>query len=332
MESTRVKYGTTERIFSTAFDASGAPITGLTNVLLQIYRKSDGKYLDFNDGSFKSVGWTTRQGVMTELSTSLQPGVYYYDFNTTGYSTPQIEECYLMTSVSATATNDPIYGELKVGGFVDQIGIGGAIMTGGRGGLTKRHIEDLVERIWKYKLGGEDEGMTAEDALQKAAEDIDFDMSGLEAKIDALEIPEFDLSEVLQKISEIEIPTPQDYSSMFKALNTSIQSLTKTITPSTESFNKSIAEFSTKMSVATEEINSSLETVEDIKTGFEKLEGLVEKFSEDLAVQTDMDRRFASMGGKLNDEKMEKLQESVKKLALELVTSKHEILKELNSK
>ena len=117
METTRIQQNQTERIRATALNSSGAFITGLTDVLLEIRRKSDGFYFDFDDTTFKNSGWTTRQQQMTELDATNSAGVYYYDFNTTGLS----DDEYFMRSTSVTATNLPAEGELKVGDYVDNI-------------------------------------------------------------------------------------------------------------------------------------------------------------------------------------------------------------------
>lgn len=117
MESVRVPNSTTERIYATALNSSGAPITALSNMLLEICRLSDGYYFDFNDSTFKNTGWVARTQIMSELSAAYSPGVYYYDWDTTGHD----DNNYFLRVTSATAVNDPIEGELKVGGFIDDL-------------------------------------------------------------------------------------------------------------------------------------------------------------------------------------------------------------------
>jgi hypothetical protein len=117
VESTRIQNGVTEPIEVTITDASGTPQTGLIDVLLDIRRISDGFFLDFNDLIFKGGGWTTIQLNMTERDSINAPGVYYYNFVTTGYS----DDTYEMRASSITAGPDIYEKELKVGGFVDNI-------------------------------------------------------------------------------------------------------------------------------------------------------------------------------------------------------------------
>ncbi len=115
--STRVENGATERIRATALSATAALLTGLGDVLIEIRRKSDGFYYDFNDSTFKAAGWTTRQQAMTELDATNSAGTYYYDFNTSGLS----DDEYFIRVTSVTAVNVPQEGELKVGGLAEQV-------------------------------------------------------------------------------------------------------------------------------------------------------------------------------------------------------------------
>ena len=113
----RIQNGDTERIFATALDYTGVTVTGLSDMLIEIVRVSDDYYLDFSDNTFKTSGWTTRQQQMTELDSTNSAGVYYYDFNTTGFS----DDVYFIRVTSATAFNVPLEGSLHVGGYIDNI-------------------------------------------------------------------------------------------------------------------------------------------------------------------------------------------------------------------
>ena len=117
METTRIQNGQTEQIRVTALDIVSAFITGLTDVLLEIRRESDGFYLDFNDSTFKNAGWTTRQNQMAELNVTNSPGTYFYNFDTSSLS----DDNYFLRVTSATAHNTPWEGELKVGDYVDNL-------------------------------------------------------------------------------------------------------------------------------------------------------------------------------------------------------------------
>lgn len=123
MFSNRIQNGQIERISITALDSDSNFLTDLGNLsatflpTIEIKRESDGKYLDFNDNTFKSSGWSIRQQNMTELDSTNSPGVYYYDFNTTEFT----DDNYFIRVLNDTAYNSPFEGELKVGGFIDNI-------------------------------------------------------------------------------------------------------------------------------------------------------------------------------------------------------------------
>lgn len=118
METTRIQNGQSERIEVLALvDSSGNPLTGLSNVNLAIRRVSDGCWLDFFDNTFKTSGWTTRQATMAEIDAINDAGKYRYDFNTSGFA----DDTYEMRADCSSAANFPQIGELKVGGYVDEI-------------------------------------------------------------------------------------------------------------------------------------------------------------------------------------------------------------------
>jgi hypothetical protein len=119
METVRIQNGQTERIEVLALDSNGSSITGLSDVLLSIRRISDGYWLDFDDNTFKNSGWTTRQQAMTEIDAANDAGKYKYDFDTSGYA----DDTYQMRAESASASNFPQIGELKVGGYTDNLDI-----------------------------------------------------------------------------------------------------------------------------------------------------------------------------------------------------------------
>lgn len=55
----------------------GVGATGQTPTVA-LRRVTDGYYLDFNDNTFKSSGWTTRQKALTEVNATNSPGLYQY--------------------------------------------------------------------------------------------------------------------------------------------------------------------------------------------------------------------------------------------------------------
>lgn len=331
METVRVKYGTTERIFAAVSDSAGTPVTGLTDVLLEIYRKSDGKYFDFNDTTFKSSGWTTRQGVMTELSASYSPGVYYYDFDTTDHSSAYVEESYLITTTSATAANDPLYGELKVGGYVDQIGVAGGVVQYGKGrGMTEVQIKRLAEMVWNFVLSN---NKTAADTLlsksefNAAVDKVLVDNSEVKSAIE--NIPQINdrTDEVLEVLAGL--PKPKDFSKDIQSVSKDVKNLVSEVKPMVSDFASLVEKFGAKMDVATKDINSSLEQVAEIKEGFSQLKIAMEEYGSKLGEQTDMDRRMAQFMNKFQEKDLELINERLKSIARNLSEAKYEILSEI---
>jgi len=108
--TTQIQLNDTEKLLVTAIDADGNFLTGLSDVLLTIKRKSDGAYLDFSDNTFKTLGLVNVSVVMAETDVALFPGSYFYDFDTTGLPV----DTYFMRATSVTAANMPQEGDLQV--------------------------------------------------------------------------------------------------------------------------------------------------------------------------------------------------------------------------
>lgn len=124
MDCIRIQTGATEQIVAVALSSALAPLTGLTDLKLMIRRAADGWSYDFADATFKSVGWSTRQQAMTEISASLYPGEYQYTWNTGAITNPTANDAYLLTvtqTPGTTVKNVPQVGELKVGQYVDKL-------------------------------------------------------------------------------------------------------------------------------------------------------------------------------------------------------------------
>jgi len=109
----RIGKDDTEKIRVFIYDDSGNALTGLTDVLLKLYRKSDGY---FYTGSMWQDNTATI--VMAEEDSTNKPGWYYYDFDTSGLN----DDVYYfeVTSVSAIVGFLAV-GELRVGYYIDEI-------------------------------------------------------------------------------------------------------------------------------------------------------------------------------------------------------------------
>jgi len=341
MESTRVKYGTTERIFATMADSSGVPVTGLTDVLLEIYRKSDGKYFDFNSSTFKSSAWTTRQGAMTELNSSLSPGVYYYNFDTTNHTSQFVEECFLLTVTSSTASNDPLYGELKVGGYVDQIGISSGVIQYGKGkGMSLEQVKKLAEEVWGYVLKNDKtaaETLLSKSEFNAATDKVMMDLVPMMEKMDSVKMADR-TDEVLGAISSI--PKPKDLSKDIKSVGlkveglvTELKPIVTELKPIVTEFTTTVGSFKTKIDSATnkviDEIGSSIKAVTEIKNGVVGLNEMLVKYGDTLSTQTDMDRRMSQFMSKIQEKDLESINDKLKAMMKMITEAKYDILSEL---
>ena len=132
---TRIQQNQTEQIEVFLTDYSNVPITGASPTI-KIRRISDDKYLDWDDNTFKATGWTTIADAMTEIDSTNGPGEYKIVFDSSGLS----DDNYEMTvDYNAGGIRKQFKGELKVGGYVDNIDIG--IST--RSTLT-------AQQVWEY--------------------------------------------------------------------------------------------------------------------------------------------------------------------------------------
>src|SRR3990167_5048518 len=170
----RNKYNEDERIMATMIDGNGALLTGSTSVILTIQREIDDYYFDFSDGSFKNSGWTSSGQPMTELDATGMAGTYYYDWDTANIGTQGSQRNYLFRAYHATASNSPQEGELKLGGWIDSVGLAGGYTIAAPNGITLKELKKEIEKVWQVKLKNDE---TAEDILLSrstfnAAQDI----------------------------------------------------------------------------------------------------------------------------------------------------------------
>lgn len=118
MNSDWLPLGSIEPIEVFAVDATGSPITGMVNLYAAVRRASDGRWLDFNDMTFKAAGWVARQHVMVEFDPVLSAGFYRFTFNTSTFFSA---DDYVITIEQVPPTVFPrvVVAELRVGGVPD---------------------------------------------------------------------------------------------------------------------------------------------------------------------------------------------------------------------
>lgn len=124
-----IQTGETEHVIVLITDYSGEPLPGKNDIVLRVRRVSDGYYLDWSDNFFKEESSViTQQAVLLESEPNLSPGQYQLStgFNTSFYNNVTNDDTYILTAYQAGASdagNVPQIGEIKVGGYVDDVNV-----------------------------------------------------------------------------------------------------------------------------------------------------------------------------------------------------------------
>jgi len=130
-----IQTGDTEPIVVLVLDSTGVPLTDNANIKVKVRRRSDGKYLDWDDNSFKYPASVIELLVdMEEVSKDYSPGEYRLNqpakghsrgFNTSSIVSPVADDVYFFTAVEdnvmAESVNMPQVGQLRTGGALDEV-------------------------------------------------------------------------------------------------------------------------------------------------------------------------------------------------------------------
>jgi hypothetical protein len=109
----------TDRIIDGSNDTITAQMeTGLSNVLVNVRRRSDGFYLDWADDTFKASGWTTQNAAMTEVGST---GQYERALLLSNVLNLILDDVYIITVSHVTSRYSPQIGELKAGDWVSNL-------------------------------------------------------------------------------------------------------------------------------------------------------------------------------------------------------------------
>lgn len=193
----------------------------------------------------------------------------------------------------------------------------GGFSGGGEGkGLTKAQLDELLKKFIK--------AMKEELGKLKFPEIPDFpQIPDYSETLVELQKKETDLTPVIDAILSIE--KPKDYSADFAAVTSIISELKELKAMDLEGFNRTTKEFMSKMQIATNEINGSLEEVDNIKIALAELDKQMKEFKETLAEQGDMDKRFDAMTSSANNKTLEALKEKITTLAEEIIHLRFDI-------
>ena len=146
MEVVRIQQNETERIEGYFVNTASTPLSGLTPSLT-IRRQSDNNFLTAGQ-DFTSI---FTQVTMSAVGTGTLAGYYEFTFNTSGLA----DATYSLIASGTGAGNSPLSGELKVGGFIDNldkpisnIDVGGTVVRLD-GIFTKREKDRLFDLLIK---------------------------------------------------------------------------------------------------------------------------------------------------------------------------------------
>ena len=121
----RVRTGDIEPIEVYVTNRRSEPLTGLTSVYVRIRRVSDGYYLDWNDSTFKNVGWTTLDKLTSEVDATNFPGLYEVTggLDTSAITNPAADDDYQVLPLENPVDEAvlPSPGLIRIGRWVDQI-------------------------------------------------------------------------------------------------------------------------------------------------------------------------------------------------------------------
>ena len=133
MSNVRIQTNDKEPVEVLAVDANRTPLTGLTNLVLKIRRRSDDFFFDWSDNTFKTGGAVaTLLQPLQEVNAAVAPGKYKLNktnhvngFDTSSITNPTNDDIYFLTVLQDVAPfnaiNTPQIGQLSVGDFVDHL-------------------------------------------------------------------------------------------------------------------------------------------------------------------------------------------------------------------
>ena len=264
---------------------------------------------------------------LVEVDAGDMPGQYYVELtaaelNTLGW-----------IAISKKTAGSLAFHDRAIVSYNDPYQSAGGFSGGGTGEsfkLTKKHIQDIAEAVWKYAV---QEEVTAQAKLLEAATHPIVDMAPVMDKIDAINIPDLDLSPVLDSIGKIKMPV-LDLAPVLKKIeainipapinhSTEIQSLAKQI-------NEAVAKLD-KPDVLSPEVSKLLSEVATLQDNFDnKITAVLDKDNgaqsvQDLLkeIQAELERKL-----KLVFEQLLQVKLHNQKIEEEIINSKHDLLED----
>lgn len=196
--------------------------------------------------------------------------------------------------------------------------------------LTKKHIADIAEAVWKYAV---QEEVTAQAKLLAAADHPTMDMTPVMDKIDAINIPELDLSPVLDSIGKIKMPV-LDLAPVLKKIeainipapvnhSAEIQSLAKQINEAVSKLDKpdvlspEVSKLLSEVATLQDNFDNKITAVLDKDNGAQSVQDLLKE------IQAELERKL-----KLVFEQLLQVKLHNQKIEEEIINSKHDLLED----
>ncbi len=118
--------------------ATGAPLTGATDLFVRLRRVSDGFYFDWSDSTFKSSGFTTLNQTLTEQDATNAAGLYAVTggFDLSAVTNKAVSDTYVVIPLQTPGTSAilPTPDDFREGQILESIGTGARQVT--------IHVED----------------------------------------------------------------------------------------------------------------------------------------------------------------------------------------------
>lgn len=271
-------------------------VTGKTGQTGQVYLSKNGSTPALSTNS------------IVEVDSTNMPG-HYYVILTVG----ELDTLGFISLVKKTASTLAFHDRAIIS-YNNPYQSAGGFSSSSAGGVSKEQANDLLKqfrKIVKEELAKLEMPPPDDDTEQLSKLDQILEVISREEEKEM-----FDYSPILEAIGSL--PTPPDHSKDFAGLSSSLAEFGKSKAMDVAGFDKATKDFMSKMELATNDINGSLDEVTSIKTGFGELQKQMEDFKTTLSEQGDMDKRFDAMGQAANNKAITALTDGMKTLAIQV--------------
>lgn len=258
---------------------------------------------------------------IVEVDAGDMPGHYYLEL-----TAAELDTLGWISIVMKTAGSLAFHDRATVSYNDPYVSVGGFSGSVGEAKITKKQLDYIAEQVWEQVL----DEKKAKEWLQQAATHPEVKFPEIPQTI----VQPTDLTPVLDRIADLKFPVPKDYTATLENLAVLVE---KTKELNLQPLQQTVEKFDASMKEATADIKLTLETVNEVKSGFEQLQQLVDEFNEKQAEMSDMDKRFENMTSIMQQQSLEdhkakleelaqKIDESLKKILITITKQKYELM------